>query len=97
MSQVGNSALKGAREALKHAKGHSKAKEHNVTIPPEVDVQAIRQNLDMTRQQFSETFGFSIRTLEKWERGERHPEASARAYLTIIQSHPNVVRKTLTD
>ncbi|STX55592.1 Putative merR family bacterial regulatory protein [Legionella beliardensis] len=48
----------------------------------------IRDNLHMTRQEFADTFDFSIRTLEKWERRERHPEGPARAYLTVITKDP---------
>ncbi len=33
----------------------------------------------------------SIRTLEKWERGERIPEAPTRAYLTVIANNPKAV------
>jgi predicted GIY-YIG superfamily endonuclease len=40
----------------------------------------IAQNQTMSRQKFCEEFGFSVRTLEKWQRGERTPESSARAY-----------------
>ncbi|WP_202967531.1 helix-turn-helix domain-containing protein [Legionella brunensis] len=47
----------------------------------------------MSRQQFSEEFGFSVRTLKKWERGERLPEASARAYLTVISQNLGAVVK----
>ena len=45
----------------------------------------------MSRQKFSEEFGFSIRTLEKWERGERLPEGPTRAYLTVIAKNPRAV------
>lgn len=45
----------------------------------------------MSRQKFCEEFGFSVRSLEKWERGERTPETSARAYLTVIASNPGTV------
>lgn len=45
----------------------------------------------MSRQKFSDEFGFSIRTLEKWERGERVPEGPTRAYLTVIDKNPSAV------
>ena len=54
----------------------------------EVDVSNIRKNLHMTRKQFSDEFGFSLRTLEKWE---RVPEGPARAYLTVIERNPTAV------
>lgn len=56
---------------------------------------AIRKRLHMSRQKFSEEFGFSIRTLEKWERGERLPEGPTRAYLTVIDKNPSAVRDAL--
>lgn len=97
MSKVGQSALQGAREALEHIKGNQKSVQHHIKIPQEVDVRTIRRHLHMTRQEFAKTYGFSIRTLEKWERGERHPEASARAYLTIIDKNPDWVKKALSS
>lgn len=56
---------------------------------------AIRKRMHMSRQKFSEEFGFSVRTLEKWGRGERTPETSARAYLMVIASNPIAVINAL--
>ena len=96
MSDVGKSLLKGAEEALAFAKGSkSKAKVHKVNIPEKVDVAAIRKNLEMTRKEFSEVFAIRLRTLEKWERGERIPEGPTRAYLIVIAKHPNAVKDAL--
>ena len=96
MSEIGQSLIQGAVEALEYAKGQTKgAKTYKVNVPEEVDVSLIRNNLHMSRQQFSNEFGFSIRTLEKWERGERSPEGPARAYLTVISKNPNAVIEAL--
>jgi putative transcriptional regulator len=96
MSDLAKSILQGATEALSYAKGeHSKGKAHSVKIPEGVNVVVIRDSLHMTRQEFADAFGFSIRTLEKWERGERHPEGPARAYLTVIAKNPDAVLKAL--
>ncbi len=98
MSELGKSLLKGAQEALDFAKGQKKgAHVHKVKIPAQVDVQSIRKGLHMSRKTFSEEFGFSSRTLEKWERGERSPEGPARAYLTVIAKNPSMVRKALAS
>ena len=92
MSDIGKSLIQGAIEALEYSKGnHNGCKVHKVTVPMQIDVASIRNELHMSRNQFCETFGFSIRTLEKWERGERTPEAPARAYLTVISKNPNAV------
>lgn len=92
MSKVGKSILKGAQEALAYAKGNRHgSKTHRVKVPKSVDVRAIREKLDMTRAEFAARFGFSIRTLEKWEQGIRQPEGAARAYLVVIHHNPEAV------
>ena len=96
MSNLGESLLRAAMEALEYAKGNQEGVvTHQVLVPAQVDVMAIRKKMHMSRQKFSKEFGFSVRTLEKWERGERNPETSARAYLTVIESDPGAVIKAL--
>lgn len=96
MSDLGESLLRGAMDALEYAKGNQQNSiTHEVLVPVKVDVMAIRKKMHMSRQKFCEEFGFSVRTLEKWERGERTPEASARAYLTVIASNPDAVINAL--
>lgn len=96
MSDLGESLLRGAMEALEYAKGNKKGSvAHEVLVPAQIDVMAIRKNMHMSRRKFCEEFGFSVRTLEKWERGERTPESSARAYLTVIASNPAAVINAL--
>jgi len=86
-SSVTKSLLKGAKEAVKYASGHKKgARQHKVTVPQQVDVKNIRLQLNLSRGEFSEQFGFSARTLEKWEQGTRYPDTAARAYLTVIST-----------
>ena len=96
MSSIGESLLKGAAEALAYAKGDKKnAVTHKVRVPKNVDVSEIRHHLQMSRKTFSEEFCFSLRTLEKWERGERVPEGPTRAYLMVIAENPMAVRNAL--
>jgi len=96
MSKVGESLLRGAKEALAYAKGHIQgAKAHKIKVPKQIDVRAIRTQLHMSRDEFAESFGFSIRTLEKWEQGSRQPEGPTRAYLTVIARKPEAVKSAL--
>lgn len=96
MSKVGESLLKGAEEALAYAKGEKKgSKTYQVKIPKNINVSAIRDKLHMTQSVFAACFGFSIRTIEKWEQGVRHPAGAARAYLTVIDRNPEAVRSAL--
>lgn len=96
MSTIGKSILKGAREALAYSKGEQKhAKVHTIKIPKHVDVKRIRAQLHLSRQEFATRFGFSLRTLEKWEQGMREPEGPTRAYLMVIAYNSKVVEKAL--
>lgn len=96
MSKVGESLLRGASEALSYAKGHKKGvKAHRIKIPTDINVRAVRNELHMTQNEFAEHFGFSVRTLEKWEQGVRRPEGAARAYLMVIKHNPKAVAVAL--
>jgi len=98
MNSVTKSLLKGAKEAVKYASGHKKgARQHKVTVPQQVDVKDIRLQLNLSRSEFSEQFGFSTRTLEKWEQGTRYPDTAARAYLTVISHDPIAVNQALNN
>ena len=98
MSEFSESLLRGAKEALDHAKGVKKSgKEHKVYIPDNIDVKAVRETLRLSRPEFSRRFGFNVRTLEKWEQGTRHPDAAARAYLTVIAKAPKRVITALQN
>ena len=96
MSDISKSILQGAQEALDYVNGVKEgAKAHKVCISEAIDVLVIRNKLHMERREFARAFGFSIRTLEKWERGERIPEGPARAYLTVIDKAPLAVVRAL--
>jgi putative transcriptional regulator len=64
---------------------------YKVTVPAEIDVKSIRKNLHMTQAKFSDAFGFSLDAVKHWEGGRRTPEASARAFLTVIAKNPKAV------
>ena len=97
MSKIGESLLRGAEEALAYAKGDKKgSKTYQVKIPKKINVSAIRDKLHMSQSVFAACFGFSIRTIEKWEQGVRQPAGAARAYLIVIDRNPEAVRSALT-
>jgi len=70
---------------------------HHINVPDHVDVKAIRGKLQMSQGVFAKTFGFSVSTLQKWEQGQRTPEASARVLLNTIAYNPNVVLEANRD
>ena len=98
MSSVTKSLLQGAKEAVNYASGRKRgARLHKVTVPQQVDVKNIRLQLNLSRSEFSEQFGFSTRTLEKWEQGTRYPDTAARAYLTVILYNSIAVNQALCN
>ena len=57
------------------------------------DIRAVRERSGMTQRQFAATFGIGLGTLQKWERGERHPSGAAKSLLLVMQADlPAVVR-----
>ena len=99
MSKAGEAILEGLAEALAHARGERTDIRETVVmveIPRQIDVRALRKRLGMSRSVFASRFGFSLRTLQKWENGERQPEGPARAYLTVIDRNPAAVVAALT-
>ena len=95
MSKIGESMIRGLKEALAFAEGTADVSQYVVHIPAEIDVRAIRGRLGMTQQQFAIRFGFSVNTVRHWEQGRRVPEGPTRAYLLVIDREPEAVQKAL--
>ncbi len=66
-----------------------KIKPARLYIPPEVDIKAIREKLDVGQEQFVAAFGFTIHQVRQWEQGRVRPTGAVRAYLMLIQSNPD--------
>lgn len=59
------------------------------------DVRAVRERSGMTQSQFAATFGIGVGTLQKWERGARHPSGAAKSLLLVMQADLRGVVKAL--
>ena len=59
------------------------------------DVKGIRQKFDMTQQQFADFLMISIRTLQKWEQGERYPDGASHTLLRVMEKEPEAVKRAL--
>jgi putative transcriptional regulator len=59
------------------------------------DIRAVRERSGMTQQQFATAFGIGLGTLQKWERGERHPSGAAKSLLKVMQADLPAVVKAL--
>jgi putative transcriptional regulator len=56
----------------------------------------IRRALGLSQEEFAARFHIPLGTLRDWEQGRAEPDQAARAYLKVIATAPDVVRKALT-
>ena len=61
--------------------------------PPEIKM--VRENLNVSQNEFALMIGVSVRTLQNWEQGRRQPEGPAKALLRIASKNPSAVLKAL--
>ena len=47
----------------------------------------------LSQAQFARLMGVSVRTLQEWEQGRRHPSGAAQPLLAVAQRHPDVLRE----
>jgi putative transcriptional regulator len=95
MSELGESIMRGALEALAFARGEADVSQYRVHIPEEVDVKRIREKLSMSQNEFAEHFGFSKRTVQEWEQGRVMPSGGTRSFLVVIDREPEAVQRAL--
>ena len=56
---------------------------------------SVARALGLTQEEFAVRFQIPLGTLRDWEQGAAEPDQAARAYLRVIASAPEVVRKAL--
>jgi putative transcriptional regulator len=62
-----------------------------VTEMKRSDVTRIRQTLRLSQPKFAQMMGISVRTLQNWEQGHRHPTGPAKVLLRVAELHPEAV------
>ena len=93
MSKTFTSIKQGLREAIAHQKGGAKGVKTYTSS--DVDVQALRQRIGLTQEQFAAKFGISLGTLRHWERGDRKPHGPALVLLRVIDKNDRAVLRAL--
>lgn len=78
------------REVLAHVQGKITLESREVEVSPP-EVRKIRQQYALTQEDFARLFGISVRTLQKWEQGSRHPQGPAKVLLNVIAKNPQAV------
>lgn len=81
-------------QPLPHGSDEEMAKLGFVRIP---NVKQLRERLGLTQEAFATTYRIPIGTLRDWEQARKHPDAPARAYLTIIARNPEAVASLLGE
>ena len=74
--------------SVKQMKAGKAARKSRVKIPAVVTA---RNASGLSQAQFAELMGISVRTLQKWEQGEREPSGAAKSLIRIAQRHPEVL------
>jgi putative transcriptional regulator len=93
---IGNEILTEMKSAIDYMQGKKKnIVVHKVQIPDQIDIRAIREKLHLSRQAFADCFGFSSRTLQHWEQGDRNPHGSAKVLLLLLQREPATIANIL--
>lgn len=97
MKNLGEELIRGMKEAVSYMRSKKKAHAvvHKVAVPEEIDVRALRLNLHLSRVKFAAKYGFSVRTLQHWEQGDRKPQGAARILLTVLSKNPRAVERAL--
>ncbi len=62
-----------------------------VTEIDEPNVASIREDYSLSQAKFAALLGISVRTLQNWEQGRRHPQGPARVLLRVAAKHPRAV------
>lgn len=91
---AGRRIVNAMREVMEHIEGK---RELRTTIVFVADVKAIRRQLRMSQQEFSDAYRIPLRTLQGWEQGQRHPDAPATAYLQAIARLPKQIRAAVGE
>lgn len=81
--------LASVREAGEIMRGEREPSRIFVVDP--VNVQAIRDNLELSQADFARLMGISVKTLQNWEQGRRKPQGAARVLLLIAANNPQAI------
>ncbi|AEE22625.1 helix-turn-helix domain-containing protein [Paraglaciecola chathamensis] len=85
---IGLEILEGLNEIKSFKSGKLSLKTTELSEPSKPQV--IRSKLNLSQSAFAGLLGVSMRTLQDWEQGRRHPQGPAIALLRIAEQHPEV-------
>ncbi|MBV1929850.1 MAG: transcriptional regulator [Gammaproteobacteria bacterium] len=89
MSELFESLKAGLESAINEPE---KAVKHEIS-----EVRRIRNKLNMTVREFSETFDLPKRTVEKWDMQDSGLTGAASTLMKVIENNPKAVMKALQE
>ncbi len=88
---IGLEILEGIKEVKAYKAGKVTLKTRELKEPG--PAQMIRKKLNLSQSAFAGLMGVSLRTVQDWEQGRRHPSGPAKSLLRIAEQHPEVFRE----
>ena len=52
-----------------------------------------REKSGLSKAEFAQLLGVSIRTIQDWEQGHREPHAAAKTLIKVADLHPSILRE----
>jgi len=92
MSKMYKYLKKGLDEAIEHAQGKRtlRTKEVKLPAPPKEyrakDIKTLRKKLNCSQQVLASILNVSVKTVQSWEIGQRHPNSTTNRLLEILDS-----------
>lgn len=96
-TEFGKMLEESAKQIIAHLKGEIELPTRRYYIPDAVDVRRIRMEAGMSQTEFAIAFCINPRTLQDWEQGRRKPDATTRAYLSVIAKNRKAVLEALAS
>ncbi|QJE72325.1 helix-turn-helix domain-containing protein [Aerophototrophica crusticola] len=66
-----------------------------VGMSPLPDVEALRDRLGLTQEEFARQFGLNVHLLRDWEQHRAEPDTAAATLLKVIAEDPDLVRRAV--
>ena len=54
-------------------------------------LQSIRAGAGLSQSGFARALGLSVRTLQEWEQGRKHPSGPAQKLIELVSRHPQLL------
>jgi putative transcriptional regulator len=88
-----NELVESVKEGGAILRGAAEASRETPFEDPEVG--KIRAEYGLSQAKFAALLGISVRTLQNWEQGRRHPQGPARVLLRVAARHPRAILDTV--